>query len=375
MAMTYAEFEIYASRLMEISEKLRDGWRELTCSENKTIYLVKTQRAVMICKTYMNHVDQNVRPHVSDSSSFLTSWKLPSQSNVSMRCKPVLTAQRSPCISFNEDRGETTTMETVLESRNQNESGFLKRLKLTKSPSSYVLGRRLTVSNISHVDIEPENSEDSDIQTNCISSSSTSSSKMSQVQNLDHLHTISVLDPIELSSSNNTEDLVCSSLMPEPENFLYNEVEIDVEDDLSTHQVLDNIHNSSFTWEYHIVYSSSYGVPVLYFNVWTTSGAFLKLDQVWNILEFNIEDKWAALTQVEHPYLRKPYFQLHPCRTQHLIETITKIDNSASSHQKGYVNKLVSWLSCIAPYVHLDFSIEYGNSSMTSVGVEGLDQE
>lgn len=358
MAMTYREFVLYARRLVEISEKLGDGWRELACSENKTIYLVKTQRDVMIRKRY-HHDDQIVEPQVSDSYNiFLTSWKLPRLSN-EVRCTPVLTEQKSSSISFNEDLGETSTMETVLEGRHHNDSEILKRLILTESPtSSNVQGRTLTVSKNSLVNIEPnqthESNEETDVQTN----STSKSSYRSQVQKLDRLDRTL---PIELSRRS-TEHPLSPSLVN-----LCNNVEIDVEDDLVTHVPEDTL-NPSFTWEYHIVYSSSYAVPVLYFNVWNSSGALLELDHVWRILEFNVENNWTALTQVEHPYLRKPYFQLHPCRTQHLIELITHQTENSGDHQ---VNKLISWLSCIAPYVLLDFSIEYGNAGhMTSMCVD-----
>lgn len=47
--------------------------------------------------------------------------------------------------------------------------------------------------------------------------------------------------------------------------------------------------NINKTWvsEYHICYSVSYQVPVVYFNMTDESGALIKLEQIWDICKFN----------------------------------------------------------------------------------------
>lgn len=63
------------------------------------------------------------------------------------------------------------------------------------------------------------------------------------------------------------------------------------------------------SFEYHIVYCSSYGVPVLYFRASSLDGAPLSLDRVWSEVPDYISstaDKYSTLTQAEHPELHLP---------------------------------------------------------------------
>lgn len=276
--MTYSEFQMYAKTLIEMSQKLNDGWREQFCAQNETVYLVKTQRDVR-----RNHDSKTVE----QKDKFLD--------------------------------------------------------KLDEFRSSGELPRGL---------------EDGELQ-------------MRSSKSLDPMRDKPGLVPVEAVEHYNKYG---NELYPNPTSETFcNEVEIDLEDDLASY-VPDDLNTSSFTWEYHILYSSSYGVPVLYFNAWAASGALLTLDELWGILEFNVEDKWAALTQVEHPYLRQPFFQLHPCKTQHLIGMITnRVQDSqnftCTENSSTNVNKLISWLSCIACYVHLNFPIDYGKC-VTALGAE-----
>lgn len=106
-------------------------------------------------------------------------------------------------------------------------------------------------------------------------------------------------------------------------------------------------------WEYHILYSPSYGVPVLYFNVRNTAGRLLSLDQIWATLNVPSEilaEKWSFVSQQEHPILLRPFFFLHPCKS---IEILKVSENSK-------VNPLVTWLSSIANIVHLNVELDYG---------------
>lgn len=110
----------------------------------------------------------------------------------------------------------------------------------------------------------------------------------------------------------------------------------------------------TLVWEYHILYSTSYSVPVLYFNVRNTAGKLLPLGDVWNILNVSkeeLKDKWSFVSQQEHPILLRPYFYLHPCKSFELFKVC---ENSS-------VNPFVTWLSSIAHIVHLNVALEYGN--------------
>ncbi|XP_069669134.1 ubiquitin-like-conjugating enzyme ATG10 [Periplaneta americana] len=107
------------------------------------------------------------------------------------------------------------------------------------------------------------------------------------------------------------------------------------------------------TWEYHVLYSASYAVPTLYFNVWKEDGSLLSLDQIWQRVQENFQqqDRWSVLTQQEHPILRRPFYMLHPCRTGEFLDNF-----------KGKsANILVTWLSSVGPAVGMTLPAQYGS--------------
>lgn len=103
----------------------------------------------------------------------------------------------------------------------------------------------------------------------------------------------------------------------------------------------------TLTWEYHILYSLSFSVPVMYFNVSSDSGKKLSVEELKTLLEFSTQED-NQISQTEHPLLRRPFYFLHPCRTTNLIETISNSNNI-----------LISWLSVVAPIVKLELNLEY----------------
>lgn len=130
--------------------------------------------------------------------------------------------------------------------------------------------------------------------------------------------------------------------------------EENIEQDTSSLQSSSKQGFETLVWEYHILYSTSYSVPVLYFNVRNTAGKLLPLGDVWNILNVSkeeLKDKWSFVSQQEHPILLRPYFYLHPCKSFELFKVC---ENSS-------VNPFVTWLSSIAHIVHLNVALEYGN--------------
>ncbi|XP_059162878.1 ubiquitin-like-conjugating enzyme ATG10 [Physella acuta] len=113
------------------------------------------------------------------------------------------------------------------------------------------------------------------------------------------------------------------------------------------------------TYEYHVLYSESYQVPVLYFNVFKKDGKLLSLEDVWKLCpvsyqKYMNENKWATLSQQEHPLLGRPYFQLHPCHTSDLMAQI--MTNTKTYNIKNY---LATWLSTVGPLVGLSISPAY----------------
>ncbi|GIX71188.1 ubiquitin-like-conjugating enzyme ATG10 [Caerostris darwini] len=91
---------------------------------------------------------------------------------------------------------------------------------------------------------------------------------------------------------------------------------------------------------YHIIYSQSYSVPVLWFTAHYEDGKLLSLEELWksipNCFKTNEPNtKWNMLTQQEHPILGIPYFTVHPCYTADLLSAC------CSS------NYVISWLKTI----------------------------
>jgi ubiquitin-like-conjugating enzyme ATG10 len=108
------------------------------------------------------------------------------------------------------------------------------------------------------------------------------------------------------------------------------------------------------TWEYHVLYSHSYSVPVLYFNSWTNDGRLLSLEDLWNLVHSSFQDslqenRWSVLTQQEHPVLRRPFYMLHPCHTAQFLDCF---------HGRS-ANIVITWLSTVGPFVGLTLGAQY----------------
>ncbi|XP_060585601.1 ubiquitin-like-conjugating enzyme ATG10 [Ruditapes philippinarum] len=137
-----------------------------------------------------------------------------------------------------------------------------------------------------------------------------------------------------------------------------NEMESDETDDSP---VCESSNKQVLTFEYHVLYSESYSVPVLYFNVYNSNGSLVSLAKVWELVPMYYrerleEDKWTFLTQTEHPYLGRPFYQLHPCHTDKLMSAVSSLDKSPRDDTSNY---LISWLSSVGPVVLLNMPFEY----------------
>ncbi|XP_029163297.1 ubiquitin-like-conjugating enzyme ATG10 isoform X2 [Nylanderia fulva] len=96
---------------------------------------------------------------------------------------------------------------------------------------------------------------------------------------------------------------------------------------------------SPFITEHHILWSMSYGVPVLFFNGWRSDFPginAMSVNEAQTIHDSKLN--YMELSQAIHPILGTPFLQLHPCLSQELLQSMSKSKN-----------KLVSWLSCVAP--------------------------
>ena len=114
--------------------------------------------------------------------------------------------------------------------------------------------------------------------------------------------------------------------------------------------------HTMITLEYHIVYSTSYQVPVLYFNAYKPNGRLLTLEELWTSIprQYAGVDKWSFLSQQEHPLLGRPFFQLHPCHTETFMSKLGKCLD------KRYY--IIRWISAVGPAVHLDISLGFASA-------------
>ncbi|XP_061401768.1 ubiquitin-like-conjugating enzyme ATG10 [Musca vetustissima] len=121
-------------------------------------------------------------------------------------------------------------------------------------------------------------------------------------------------------------------------------------------KISDPLSQDLIQLEYHIVYSISYQVPIMYFQAHYSDGKMLTLDNVWQLFQFqqkdsqySREDMLSILTQMEHPILFKPYMCLHPCRTAEVLEQTPTSKN-----------RILTFISVMGPYLKLDLDNTYG---------------
>ncbi|CAH1154177.1 unnamed protein product [Phaedon cochleariae] len=104
------------------------------------------------------------------------------------------------------------------------------------------------------------------------------------------------------------------------------------------------------TFEYHVAYNISYGVPVLCFNIWQPDGSLLTLEGYWKSnTAFGDSNMYETLTQMDHPVLCKHFLSLHPCKTQEILQTFLATSK----------NPVISWLTVVGPFVSLNLLEEY----------------
>ncbi|CAI2178588.1 18122_t:CDS:2 [Funneliformis geosporum] len=126
--------------------------------------------------------------------------------------------------------------------------------------------------------------------------------------------------------------------------------------------------------DYHIIYSTSYKVPVLYFNAYHNDGTPLTNDEIYSCLiqpsrleDIKIAGFHGGISQQDHPTLLIPFYYLHPCETATLMKSIVDIPRSTKSNSdynilqnkisiEGYVR---SWLSLVGNVVGLKIEIDY----------------
>jgi len=163
------------------------------------------------------------------------------------------------------------------------------------------------------------------------------------------------------------------------EDEVYDDVDNDTEDIAAL--VLDG-NNDIHTYDFHIIYSHSYEVPVLYFRGCKHDGQPLDSRSVERDLPLYSstimkESKWTYVTQEEHPFLHRSWYMLHPCGTSEWMKLLLlagskesddtprneqPLSESELSEVKRY---LPSWLSVVGQVVGLKIPFEIQKKSDT----------
>ncbi|KAL9549032.1 hypothetical protein MBANPS3_005396 [Mucor bainieri] len=92
--------------------------------------------------------------------------------------------------------------------------------------------------------------------------------------------------------------------------------------------------------EHHIVYSTSYQVPVIYFKATFSDGAPLSHNEIFRYI---IPEAYqnAIVSQNDHPLLGTPCWFIHPCDTRSLMSTMAF----------DPLDYIMVWLSVYGPIV------------------------
>ncbi|KAF9916828.1 E2-like conjugating enzyme atg10 [Lobosporangium transversale] len=105
---------------------------------------------------------------------------------------------------------------------------------------------------------------------------------------------------------------------------------------------------------YHIIFSPSYQVPVLYFNASHPDGTSISLNEIYASL---VPEEWRSniqnaglnggISQQDHPILNVPFFYMHPCETVSLMDTVIQShNNDPNVPQSSFLeNYIATWLS------------------------------
>ncbi|KAF9602535.1 hypothetical protein IFM89_029834 [Coptis chinensis] len=131
-------------------------------------------------------------------------------------------------------------------------------------------------------------------------------------------------------------------------------------------------------YDLHIVHSSSYRVPVLYFRGYNCEFIFpkdsyglfllvdgqpLALDDIKKDLPYHSskilkDSRWTFMTQEEHPYLNRPWYALHPCGTSDWMKLLFDNEASVTENEEIVQQYLLSWLSVVGQVVGLRTPLE-----------------
>lgn len=77
--------------------------------------------------------------------------------------------------------------------------------------------------------------------------------------------------------------------------------------------------------EYHVLFHPNYQVPCLCFNAYKND-KLINIDDISNIFKDDFGDNTRELynkvSQMEHPIIFKPFFMIHPCKSEYFLKKL-----------------------------------------------------
>jgi hypothetical protein len=141
------------------------------------------------------------------------------------------------------------------------------------------------------------------------------------------------------------------------DNLLVDEsIQIDPDCVIPTTNSKDDNYLVEIVWNLSIVYSDTWRVPVLYFQVESRNGSPLVRSHVLQLLnggDEGIRDYgWDLVSQEEHPISARPSYFLHPCQTSQrlaLVRGQDEDDNNNNNNPPAVHQLLWTWMSMMFP--------------------------
>lgn len=127
--------------------------------------------------------------------------------------------------------------------------------------------------------------------------------------------------------------------------------------------LVQNYDQDLLYYDLHIVLHNSYRVPVLYFRGYHCDGQPLASDEIEKGLpdlssKVFKDSRWTFLTIEEHPFLKRPWYLLHPCGTGEWMKLLLTSDNADREWEDIVHQYLLSWLSVAGQVVGLTVPLE-----------------
>ena len=150
--------------------------------------------------------------------------------------------------------------------------------------------------------------------------------------------------------------------------------ELSVPSNPSSHGTALHASSTAVWCEWHVVYSNSYRVPVLLFQLTLADGQPLDAAAVQRAIlhcsdgrssALAVDDASAAadcppVSCISHPALCRPFYCLHPCQTAHVmavLQSSSALQKDGCAASDGEELNVLAWLSAVGPFVGLRLTL------------------